>query len=110
MWDPEEGDWEALEAKYTRKHRMDMSSDGASHQTPVATTVPYTSDVRLVNPAFSGKRKLDIPDDVIRRRFGNVPKEVVDETLNHTTQLAKRCGEMPLHRRFKTKFTQLGYR
>ena len=66
-----------------------------SHQAHVATMVPYTSDVHLVNPAFSGKHKLDIPVDMmICCCFANVvPKEVVNEKLNHTTKLSKYYGQ-----------------
>ena len=35
--------------------------------------------------------------------------EVANHTLDSTTQLAERCEEMPLHRRYKTKFKQLRY-
>jgi hypothetical protein len=87
---------------------VDHTSHG--HSANVATVIPYTSDIRLAHPAFSGKRQLDVTKDDIRRRFGNVPKEVVEQTLAHTTQLAERCGEMPLTRRYKTKFAQLRYR
>ena len=109
-WDPEEGDWEELEKKYSRKDRYCVSEDLYGRHANIAEVIPHTSTERLANPAFSGKRKLDISTDDIRRRFGNVPREVIEETIAHTTQLAERCGEMPLTRRYKTKFAQLRYR
>ena len=109
-WDPEEGDWEELEMKYSRKDRAQASCVTTSSNAYVAAVQNITSDNRTANPVTTGKRKLDTPIEDIRRRFGNVPQEVVDHTLLHTTQLAERCGEMPLHRRYKTKFVQLRYR
>ena len=111
-WDPDDDDWAELEEKYTRKQRYATNSNKPTgyNVRNVHTITPYTGELRALNPAFTGQRKLDIPMHVIRRRFGNIPQEVVEATLRNTTQLAERCGEMPLHRRYKTKFAQLRYR
>ena len=66
--------------------------------------------IRPNAPTRSTTCTLDIPEDVIRRRLGNIPLEVAQQTLNNTTQLASRSAEMPLHRRYKTHFEQLRYR
>ena len=110
-WDPDEDDWAELENKYTQKQRNAANNKPTGYTVRnVATVAPFTGELRSVNPAFTGRRQLDIPMHDIRRRFGNVPQEVVEATLLNTTQLAERCGEMPLHRRYKTKFAQLRYR
>ena len=96
--------------KYSRKDRAQASCVTTSSNVYVAARTNITSDNRTANPVTTGKRKLDTPIEDTRHRFGIVPQEVVDHTLLHTTQLAERCGEMPLHRRYKTKFVQLRYR
>ncbi|EEC45492.1 predicted protein [Phaeodactylum tricornutum CCAP 1055/1] len=63
-----------------------------------------------IGASISSPRVLDVDRDKLRRILGHVPMEVVERTLTATTQLAERTGEMPLHRRYKTKFEQLRYR
>ena len=72
-----------------------------------STLEPYTSQIRTVGKTSSGSRWLDTPIADIQRRFGGCTLEVANHTIDSTTQLAERCGEMPLHWRYKTKFKQL---
>ena len=53
---------------------------------------------------------MDTPIDDIQWRFGGCTLEVANHAIDSTTQLAERCVEMPLHRRYKTKSKELGYR
>ena len=57
--------------------------------------------------AKSGKRKLGVDYEKLRRILGHVPMEVVEQTIKNSTQLASRNAEMPIHRQFKTKFSAL---
>ena len=75
-----------------------------------STLEPYTSQIRTVVKTSSGSRQLDTPVADIQCKFGGCTLEVANHTIDSTTQLAEKCGEMPLHRRYKTKFKQLQYR
>jgi hypothetical protein len=133
-WDPNSKDWEENEAKYTRHDRsrracytdsvpVDILPDWPPLPVSPGSVVPDFHN-RVMNPrdivreikyatigaSISSPRVLDVDRDKLRRILGHVPMEVVERTLTATTQLAERTGEMPLHRRYKTKFEQLRYR
>ncbi|MGH3054765.1 MAG: hypothetical protein ACRDL7_07290, partial [Gaiellaceae bacterium] len=55
-------------------------------------------------------RKLNIDILVLKHRLGGVSKETALATLNGTTQLATRDGNMPLHKRYCSRQQQLKYR
>ena len=111
-WDPDADDWAQQEAKYTRGARNNVRGGrNTTSSTHVNSTLePYTSQVRTIGKTSSGSHRLDTPIADIQRRFGGCTLEVANHTIDSTTQLAERCGEMPLHRRYKTKVKQLQYR
>jgi hypothetical protein len=129
-WDPTLEDWEESEAKFTRKHRHARSITSTKGETVCNCETNATSScseleqeihkhffdkaprVRTVGyatsrAAKSGKRKLDVDYERLRRILGLVPMEVVEKTIQNTMQLAGRNAEMPIHRCFKTKFSAL---
>ncbi|EEC42861.1 predicted protein [Phaeodactylum tricornutum CCAP 1055/1] len=136
-WDPNSKDWEDNEQRYTRHDRQRnaryTATDNADEENfyhgyfslPDSKEFPVLpANNNVMNPhdvvreikyatarvSKSSPRDLDVDRDKLRRILGHVPMEVVDRTLEATTQLAERSGKMPLHRRFKTKFEQLRYR
>ncbi|MGH3054176.1 MAG: hypothetical protein ACRDL7_04265 [Gaiellaceae bacterium] len=55
-------------------------------------------------------RGLDIDPETLKTRLGIISAEVLENTLQATTQLGTRYGMLPLHRRYKTRFQQLRHR
>ena len=110
-WDPDADDWAQQEAKYTRGARNNVRGCqnviSSTHMT--STLEPYTSQIHTVGKTSSGSCQLDTPIADIQCRFGGCTLEVANHTIDSTTQLAERCGKMPLHRRYKSKFKQLRY-
>ena len=95
--------------KYTRGARNNVrGSQNATSSTHMNSTLePYTSQICTVGKTSSGSCQLDTHIADNQHRFGGCTLEVANHTIDSTTQLAERCGEMPLYRRYKTKFKQL---
>ena len=103
--EPDDSDWAQQEAKFTRTSRHRQKARTKIGSARARTTViidPYTSHTRMAHPVSSGIRRVDVPLEDVRRCLGMVPMEVAEHTLAYTTQLAERCGKMPLSHRYKT--------